>query len=164
MGGETMVRSIRTSVPADIRAPAGGFALAVLLVGATPAAAEQMVFFGSAAEDHHVDLGQKGGVGNMILWHADLEDEQGSAVGTTSGRCLQVDDEGTQLCNIILDHAGHGRINLNGIQKTEPTFSTHTIIGGTEDYAGVRGTMTTHPVEDGARFRYEIDYELSLLP
>ena len=160
-----MVRSIGTSVLTDIRGPAGGFTLAVLLVGATPVAAEQMVLFGSAAEDHHVDLGQEGGVGNMNLWHANLEDEQGSVVGTTSGRCLQLDDEGTHLCNIILDHAGHGRINLNGIQTTEPTFfSAHTIVGGTEDYAGIRGTMTTHPVEDGARFRYEIDYELSLLP
>jgi hypothetical protein len=160
-----MGRSIETRAVANVRSLAGSVAFAAALVMAAPAAtAEQLVLYGSAADDHHLDLGQEGGVGNMILWHGALEDEQGSAVGTTTGRCLQVDDKGTHICDIVLDHEGHGMINANGIQTKEPTTATHTIIGGTSDYSGIHGSMTSDPVENGARFRYQLEYELELLP
>ena len=49
-------------------------------------------------------------------------------------------------------------MNLNGVQRTEPQISTLTIVGGTDDYEGARGTIRSTPVEDRARFKYEIDY------
>lgn len=131
---------------------------ATVLLAASPAAAEQMTLYSAATTDSFVEFGRKGGLGNMILWNAELQDEHGNKIGTDTGSCIQVDAEGNHVCNIILHHEGHGRMNLNGVQLVEPEISTLTIIGGTESYEGATGMIKSTPVEDRARFKYEIEY------
>lgn len=131
---------------------------AAILVIAGAAAAEQMTLYNVATGDHFVELGQEGGAGNMILWNSDMEDEQGNKLGTGAGSCIRVDAAGNYMCNMTIDHDGHGTINVSGVQVVEPATSTLTIVGGTGDYQGATGTVRSTPVEDRARFKYEIDY------
>jgi hypothetical protein len=131
---------------------------AILLLAATPAAAERLTLYSLATGDRFVEFGRQGGVGDLILWNSELQDAQGNKVGTDTGSCIRVDAAGNHLCNIVIDHAGHGKMNFNGVQLTEPQISTLTILGGTDDYEGATGVIRSTPVEDRARFRYQIDY------
>lgn len=49
---------------------------------------------------------------------------------------------------------------LNGVQLVEPETSTLTIVGGTDEYEGITGKIQSTPVEDRARFKYEVDYRI----
>jgi hypothetical protein len=129
-----------------------------LLLAAGAAAAEQMTLYNVATGDHFVELGQEGGAGDMILWNSDMEDEAGNKLGTGAGTCIRLDAAGNHMCNLTIQHDGHGTINVSGVQVVEPETSTLTIVGGTGDYEGITGTVRSTPVEDRARFKYEIDY------
>ena len=131
---------------------------AVMLVAAGAAAAEQITLYNVATGDRFVELGRDGGAGNMILWHSDMEDERGEKLGTGAGTCIRLDAAGNHMCDLTIHHDGHGTLNASGVQAVEPEPSTLTIIGGTGDYQGATGTLRSTPVEDRARFRYEIDY------
>jgi hypothetical protein len=133
-------------------------ALLVVAGVANVAAAEQVTLYNVAAGDHFVDLGQDGGAGNMILWNSDMQDEQGNKLGTGAGTCIRLDAPGNHMCNLTIHHDGHGTIIVSGVQVVEPAASTLTIVGGTGDYQGATGTVRSTPVEDRARFKYEIDY------
>jgi hypothetical protein len=132
---------------------------ATLLVAASTAAAEQITLYNVATVDRFVELNQDGGVGNMILWHSDMEDERGNKLGTGAGTCIRLDPAGNHMCNLTIHHDGRGILNASGVQAVEPKTSTLTIIGGTGDYQGATGILESTPVEDRARFRYEIDYQ-----
>lgn len=131
---------------------------AIILLLAFDAAAEQMTLYNVATGDHFVDLGQDGGAGNMILWNSDMEDGAGNKVGTGAGSCIRVDAAGNHMCNMTIDHDGHGTLVVSGVQVVEPATSVLAIVGGTGDYQGATGTLKSTPVEDRARFKYEIDY------
>jgi hypothetical protein len=133
---------------------------AVILLFAGAAAAEQMTLYNVATGDHFVELGQEGGAGDMILWNSDMEDEEGSRLGAGAGTCVRVDAAGNHMCNMTIHHDGHGTINVNGVQVVEPATSTLTIIGGTGAYEGITGTVRSTPVEERARFKYEIHYRI----
>ena len=124
------------------------------------AAAEQMTLFNVATDDRFVELGQAGGAGDMILWSSDMEDEAGNKLGTGAGTCIRLDAAGNYMCHMTIGHDDHGTINVSGVQMAEPETSTLTITGGTGDYQGATGTVRSTPVEDRARFKYEIDYRL----
>jgi hypothetical protein len=131
---------------------------AALLSNAAPAAAEWLTLYSLATGDSFIESGREGGVGDMILWNSELQDEQGNRVGTDAGACIRVDAGGNHVCDIILDHEDRGLMNLSGVQLAEPRTSTLTIVGGTGAYEGITGVVESTPVEDRARFRYEIDY------
>ena len=130
----------------------------LLLAGA--AAAEQMTLYSLATADRFVDLGQAGGVGNMTLWNSELQDEAGNKLGTGAGVCIRLDAAGNIMCDLVIEHDGRGTINVSGMQVAEPATATVTILGGTGDYQGATGTVRSAPVEDRARFKYEIDYRV----
>jgi len=134
--------------------------LTALLLVAAPAAAEQMTLYSYAAGDHFVEFGREGGIGDLTVWNGELQDEAGNRLGTDAGTCIRVDAEGAHVCTIVIDHEGHGIINLNGVQKPEPRPSTLVIVGGTGAYEGITGSLSSTPVEDRARFKYEIDYRV----
>jgi len=134
-------------------------AIAILLL-AGPAAAEQMTLYSLATEDRFVDLGQEGGAGNMTLWHSEIQDEAGNKLGTGAGTCIRLDAAGNVMCDLVIEHDGHGTINVSGVQVAEPATATLTILGGTGAYQGATGTVRSTPVENRARFRYEIDYRV----
>ena len=136
---------------------AGKVTAVLLLMAASPAAGEPLTLYGLAADDSFVEFGRPGGIGDMIVWNAELQDEQGNQVGTDTGTCIQVDADGNHVCTMVLDHHGHGILTLSGVQAAEPGTSTLAIVGGSGDYAGATGAVTSRPVEDRARFRYEID-------
>ena len=79
-------------------------------------------------------------------------------VATGAGTCIRLDAAGNHMCDLTIHHDGHGTLNASGVQAVEPEPSTLTIIGGTGDYQGATGTLKSTPVEDRARFKYEIDY------
>lgn len=133
---------------------------AALLVVATPAAAERMTLYSVAEGDTFLESGRLDGIGDTTLWNAGLETEAGETVGSVAGSCVQIDDAGTHLCEIAIHHRGRGRMHVQGVQLPEPEPSALTIVGGSGDYAGITGTIESTPVEDRARFRYDIDYRL----
>jgi hypothetical protein len=133
---------------------------AALLLAAGAAAAERITMYNIATGDHFIELDRDSGAGNMILWHSDMQDEQGKRLGSGAGTCIRIDASGNHMCNITIDHDGHGTLNVSGVQTVEPETSTLTIVGGTGDYQGATGTVRSTPVEDRARFRYEIDYRI----
>lgn len=135
-------------------------ALIVVLLGIAPAAAEQMTLYSAATDDHSIEFGREGGIGNETLWDSPLEDEAGNRVGTNAGHCIQVDREGARLCTIVFDHRDHGQITMTGVQRPEPEPSILTITGGTGRYEGITGTSRSTPVEDRARFEHELDYRI----
>jgi hypothetical protein len=132
--------------------------VAAILLLAGAAAAEQMTLYSLATDDRFVDLGQDGGAGNMTLWHSEIQDEEGNRLGTGAGACIRLDAAGNAMCELVIQHDGHGTINVSGVQVAEPATATLTIVGGTGDYQGATGTVKSTPVEDRARFKYEIDY------
>ena len=141
--------------------------VAILLAGAAaagilarPVAAEQMTLYSLATGDRMVDLGQEGGAGNMTLWHSEIQDEAGNKLGTGAGACIRLDAAGNVMCDLVIEHDGHGTINVSGVQVVEPATATLTILGGTGAYQGATGTVRSTPVENRARFRYEIDYRV----
>lgn len=131
---------------------------AAILLTAGAAVAEQMTLFNVATGDHFVELGQDGSAGDMILWHSELQDEAGNRLGVGAGVCTRLDAAGNHFCNMTIHHDGRGAINASGMQAAEPAPSAMTIVGGTGDYEGITGTLRSTPVEDRARFKYEIDY------
>ena len=133
---------------------------AVLFLASASAAAGQMTLYSLASGDSFIELGGEGGVGDTTVWNSELQDEQRKKIGTTTGSCVRVDAEGNHLCSIVVDHHGHGRMSLHGVQRVEPRASTLTIIGGTDAYQGITGTIRSTPVEERARFRYEVDYRI----
>jgi Allene oxide cyclase barrel like domain len=133
---------------------------AALLLSAGAATAEQMTMYNVATGDHFVELGQDGGAGDTIVWNSDMEDEQGEKLGSGAGSCIQVDAAGNYMCSLTIGHDGHGTINASGFQAVAPATSILTIVGGTGAYEGITGTVRSTPVEQRARFRYEIDYRL----
>jgi hypothetical protein len=64
------------------------------------------------------------------------------------------------MCDLTIEHDGHGTLIVSGVQVVEPATATLTIVGGTGDYQGATGTVGSTPIEDRARFRYEIDYRI----
>jgi hypothetical protein len=131
---------------------------AAILLLAGAAAAEQMTLYNVATGDRFVELGQDGGVANMILWNSDMEDEQGDKLGTGAGTCIRVDAAGNHMCHMTIQLDGHGALIVSGLQVVEPAPSALAIVGGTGNYRGATGTVRSTPVEDRARFKYEIDY------
>ena len=131
---------------------------AAVLLLAEAAAAEQLTLYSLATGDRFVELDQAGGAGNMTLWNSAIQDEQGNRLGTGAGVCIRLDAAGHHMCNLVIDHDGHGTINVSGVQVAEPATATLTMIGGTGEYQGATGTVESTPVEDRARFKYEIDY------
>ena len=129
-----------------------------ILLFAGSAAAEQMTLYNVATDDRFVELGKEGGAGDMILWHSEVQDEAGNRLGTGAGTCIRLDAAGNHFCNLTIHHDGRGAINASGMQAEEPAPSALTIVGGTGDYQGITGTLRSTPVEDRARFKYEIDY------
>ena len=133
---------------------------AVILLLAFDAAAEQMTLYNVATGDHFIGLGQEGGAGDMILWHSEVQDEAGTRLGVGAGTCIRLDAAGNHFCNLTIHHEGRGAINASGMQAEEPTPSALTIVGDTGDYQGITGTLRSTPIEDRARFKYEIDYRI----
>lgn len=64
---------------------------AALLLAAAPATAERMTLYSLATGDHFLEFDRKGGIGNMILWNSELQDEAGNKIGSDTGSCIQVD-------------------------------------------------------------------------
>jgi hypothetical protein len=131
---------------------------AAVLLLAEAAAAGQMTLYSLATDDRFVELGQDGGAGNMTLWHSQIQDREGNRLGTGAGVCIRLDAAGNAMCEWVIQHDGRGAINVSGVQVAEPATATLTIVGGTGDYQGATGTVRSTPVEDRARFKYEIDY------
>jgi len=135
-------------------------ALATFLVsGASGAAAETLTVWSAAEGDSFLAAGRTDGIGDLILWHSDLEGEDGTAIGRNAGTCTRIDAEGSHFCSIVIYHDGAGALSFQGVQLPEPAPSRYVIIGGTGSYAGATGELEATPVENRARFRYDITFE-----
>ena len=123
-----------------------------------PIANPDMVAFSVAEEDGFVTFGRDGGRGDVIVWNSDLELEDGTRIGSNAGSCTRLDAAGSFICNMQLSVDGEGQLTFTGIQRTEPQVSEMVINGGTGSFLGARGRVLSVPVEDRARFRYEIEF------
>ena len=98
------------------------------------------------------------GIGDQILWNSALEQADGTVVGTNAGQCVRVDAAGNFVCTMTLDQTGVGQLVFSGVQVVEPGTSELMITAGTGSYAGATGVILSTPVEDRARFRFEITF------
>ncbi len=129
-----------------------------LLVQATSTWAQDVVLYSNAVDDAYLEAGTSDGVGDQILWNSPLEQADGTVVGRNAGHCVRVDAEGNFVCTMTLDQTGVGRLLFSGVQVVEPATSELMITAGTGDYAGATGIVLSTPVEDRARFRFDITF------
>jgi hypothetical protein len=132
----------------------------VLGLVAVAAQADSLEVYSVATADSFAKFGQPGGVGDEIFWNSELQDRAGTRVGSNAGACVRLDAAGAHLCTFIVRHDGHGILTFFGVQEPEPAPSEIAITGGTGAYQGATGRVVSTPVEDRARFRYLIDYQL----
>lgn len=123
-----------------------------------PAHAETLIVYNNATGDTYISANQANGIGDKILWRSEMQTEAGEAVGIGSGHCTQLDSEENYFCSFVINLTDRGIISGHGVQRTEPLNSTYPITGGTGEFAGISGEMTSRPVENRARFIYEINY------
>lgn len=133
-------------------------ALLLCLLAGTASAAD-LVLFSVAENDAFLSVGRPDGAGDKILWNSALELEDGTAAGRSAGYCIRLDAAGTNHCTLTVDHEGHGRMIIQGVEQPEPAPSIMVIVAGSGDYVGAAGEVTVRPVEDRARFRYDIDFQ-----
>lgn len=131
---------------------------ALSLWAATGASAETLTVYNDARGDAHVASGQPGKAGARILWHSEMQTEDGTVIGIGSGECTRLDAAGNRICSVVVDLDGRGMIAALGVQRPEPRESVYPITGGTGEFAGIAGQMRSTPVEDRARFKYVFEY------
>ena len=90
--------------------------------------------------------GKKAGRGDLILYANPVFDRQGTQVGTDHGVCTVL-SVGQSQCDATLV-LPKGQIVTHGV-GARTSFEV-AVLGGTGAYAGARGTMTAHPIKDGA--------------
>ena len=122
--------------------------------------AETLTVFADASHDSFLQTEQSEHIGDKIIWNSDLETESGERIGTASGHCTQLDAAKNFFCSAVIDLEDRGLISWQGVQRTEPEESTFPLNGGSGEFAGIMGELHSRPVEDRARFRYEIEYHL----
>ncbi|MEO0606684.1 MAG: hypothetical protein AAFY82_00525 [Pseudomonadota bacterium] len=132
----------------------------VLLGGCATANAETMTIYNVSSDDSYVTLGGTDGIGDKILWNSEVQTESGDVIGNGAGHCTQLDAEQNFFCSFVITLDDRGKIAGQGVQRTEPLKSTFPILSGTGEFEGITGTMYTRPVEDRARFLYELDYQV----
>ena len=87
-----------------------------------------------------------------------METESGDVIGVGSGHCTQLDAAENSYCSFSIHLEGRGIIAGQGVQLTEPLDSVYPFTGGTGEFEGITCSMISKPVEDRARFIYEITY------
>ena len=90
--------------------------------------------------------GPKAGRGDLVLYANPVFDRHGTQIGTDHGVCTML--SATQsMCEatIVLPK---GQIVTHGLQTARTNYVV-AVIGGTDTYAGVHGTMTARPIKDG---------------
>lgn len=129
-----------------------------------PAHAERLIVYNNASGDTYISTDQADGIGDKILWRSEMQTEAGEALGTGSGHCTKLDSEENYFCSFVISLKDRGIISGHGVQRTEPLNSTYPITGGTGEFAGVSGKITSRPIENRARFIYEIEYKTAGTP
>lgn len=132
----------------------------LLICGASAAAEQSLTIYNDASGDTYLSAGQTGGIGDKILWRSEMQTFEGDPVGLGSGHCTQLDEDQNFFCSFVIDLNDRGMIAGQGVQRTEPMPSVFAITGGTGTFAGIVGDMISYPVEERARFVYEINYRL----
>ncbi|MEL6724614.1 MAG: hypothetical protein AAFP81_12155 [Pseudomonadota bacterium] len=135
------------------------FCFAAGVSGIASAEPKSLTIYNDAAGDAYLRFEQADGIGNKILWRSDMQTEAGDVIGTGSGHCTQLDADQNYFCSFVIDLDDRGIIAGQGVRRTEPMPSSFPIIGGSGEFEGVTGTMISRPVEDRARFVYEIEYQ-----
>ena len=120
---------------------------------------ETMTGCNDASGDGYISFDRVNGIGVKIVWNSDMQDEEGDRIGTGSVHCAQLDAEKNFFCSFVIGLDGTGMLAGQGVQQTEPMPSTNPIIGGTGEFEGATGKMDSMPVEDRARFVYEIYFK-----
>lgn len=120
---------------------------------------QTMTIYNDASGDGYIAFDRVNGIGDKIVWNSEMQTETGDEIGTGSGHCTQLDAEKNFFCSFVIDLDGRGMLAGQGVQQTEPKPSTYPIIGGTGEFEGVTGKMVSMPVEDRARFIYEISFQ-----
>lgn len=128
------------------------------MTGVWSAQAETLTVYNEATGDSYVRLSQANGIGDKILWNSDMQTADGRVIGTGAGHCTQIDADRNYFCAFIIDLTDRGMISGQGVQKTEPLESSYPISGGTGVFEGIVGEIRSKPVEDRARFIYEVEY------
>ncbi|NQY97445.1 MAG: hypothetical protein HRT82_09800 [Henriciella sp.] len=136
-----------------------------ILFGLSPLASadettKSLTVYNDAVGDAYVSLDQEDGIGNQILWHSNMQTEAGDVIGISAGHCTRLDAADNFFCTFNIELDGRGIIAGQGVQRTEPLNSIYPITGGTGEFERITGTLVSRPVEDRARFIYEIAYRL----
>jgi hypothetical protein len=105
-----------------------------------------------------IDTGEPGdSVGDWLVFDQPLLDEQGNTIGTNSGSCIRTRVGHSFQCQWTLTFE-NGSIQVAGREFDQGT-SLITIVGGTGEYSGISGDMTSVNNGDGT-FTQSLRYRL----
>lgn len=154
------------SSPIAIRPASPALALACiwLLTTATMAgaasAAQTLVTIADAREHkaQWTDMGEPGdSVGDILTFDQPLLDQAGNTIGRNSGSCIRTRVGHSFQCQWTLT-LERGTIQVAG-REFDRGASDIAIVGGTGDYAGIRGEMRSVNNDDGT-FTQTLRYRL----
>ena len=126
-----------------------------------PVQSKTLTVYNLSSGDAYIEFEQPNSIGDKILWRSDVQTLGGESLGIGSGHCTRLDADANFFCSFTVTLDGRGIIAGHGIQRTEPLESTFPIIGGTGEFEGIVGEIKSTPIEDRARFRYDMTYSLS---
>jgi allene oxide cyclase len=134
-------------------------AAAAALLALPALAVEQIKVVERALTDTTTDLGAKGdSVGDLLTWANPIFDAANmTQLGTDQGFCVRVAVGKSWECNWTTVMKG-GQITVEG-PFMDAGDSTLTVIGGTGQYAGAKGTMKLHS-RDAKSTSYDFTFDL----
>jgi allene oxide cyclase len=134
-------------------------AAAAALLALPALAVEQIKVVERALTDTTTDLGAKGdSVGDLLTWANPIFDAANKTqLGTDQGFCVRVAVGKSWECNWTTVLKG-GQITVEG-PFMDAGDSTLTVIGGTGQYAGAKGTMKLHS-RDAKSTSYDFTFDL----
>lgn len=134
---------------------------ASILIGCSPSETETLITIADARVEKAqlTDVGAPGdSVGDILSFDQPLLDQQGNTIGNNSGICVRTRVAHSFQCQWTLT-LNNGTIQVAG-REFDEGHSPIAIIGGTGDYAGIRGEMVSANNGNGTftqTLRYRLD-------
>ncbi len=128
---------------------------------ATPAGPDALVFVEHNDLVQTIDLGDPGdSVGDILVWgpnplyHASNETDTGAIM---AGECITLPGDGYQHCAMTFVLPDGSQLTAQGLQRGHET-SVSVITGGTGNYLGATGRLTSEPSFDLSLYTHTIEF------
>lgn len=108
-----------------------------------------------------VDLGEAGpSPGDLITWGPDPLYDAADAIdtgATTQGVCVVFGTDGACMADETIVFGDGSTLEIHGVQAGGSRASSRTIVGGSERYRGVTGTVRVVPAADLSVFTKDLE-------